>query len=41
MVSDEDTSLSESEAPKKVEEEEEDETTASINEEMQRMLNQL
>ncbi|XP_013923070.1 PREDICTED: intermediate filament family orphan 1 isoform X2 [Thamnophis sirtalis] len=41
LVSDEDTSLSESEAPKKVEEEEEDETTASINEEMQRMLNQL
>ncbi|XP_058025464.1 non-homologous end joining factor IFFO1 isoform X1 [Ahaetulla prasina] len=41
LVSDEDTSLSESEASKKVEEEEEDETTASINEEMQRMLNQL
>uniref|UniRef100_A0ABM5FR99 Non-homologous end joining factor IFFO1 isoform X2 n=1 Tax=Pogona vitticeps TaxID=103695 RepID=A0ABM5FR99_9SAUR len=43
VVSDEDTSLSESEASKKPEEEEEeDETTAmSINEEMQRMLNQL
>ncbi|XP_063150766.1 non-homologous end joining factor IFFO1 isoform X3 [Candoia aspera] len=42
LVSDEDTSLSEGEASKKVEEEEEDETTAmSINEEMQRMLNQL
>ncbi|KAH0628552.1 hypothetical protein JD844_009886, partial [Phrynosoma platyrhinos] len=42
LVSDEDTSLSESEASKKPEEEEEDETTAmSINEEMQRMLNQL
>ncbi|XP_066473456.1 non-homologous end joining factor IFFO1 isoform X2 [Tiliqua scincoides] len=42
LVSDEDTSLSESEASKKHEEEEEDETTAmSINEEMQRMLNQL
>ncbi|KAM6469257.1 non-homologous end joining factor IFFO1 isoform 2-T2 [Liasis olivaceus] len=42
LVNDEDTSLSESEASKKVEEEEEDETTAmSINEEMQRMLNQL
>ncbi|KAG8130238.1 hypothetical protein E2320_016877, partial [Naja naja] len=41
LVSEEDTSLCESEAPKKVEEEEEDETTASINEEMQRMLNQL
>uniref|UniRef100_A0ACB8ESC9 Intermediate filament orphan 1 n=1 Tax=Sphaerodactylus townsendi TaxID=933632 RepID=A0ACB8ESC9_9SAUR len=42
LVSDEDTSLSESEASKKLEEEEEDETTAmSINEEMQRMLNQL
>nr|XP_008117486.1 PREDICTED: intermediate filament family orphan 1 isoform X3 [Anolis carolinensis] len=42
LVSDEDTSLSESDASKKPEEEEEDETTAmSINEEMQRMLNQL
>ncbi|CAI5796946.1 intermediate filament family orphan 1 isoform X5 [Podarcis lilfordi] len=42
LVSDEDTSLSESETSKKLEEEEEDETTAmSINEEMQRMLNQL
>ncbi|XP_053155728.1 non-homologous end joining factor IFFO1 isoform X2 [Hemicordylus capensis] len=42
LVSDEDTSQSESEASKKPEEEEEDETTAmSINEEMQRMLNQL
>uniref|UniRef100_A0A8D0HC85 Intermediate filament family orphan 1 n=1 Tax=Sphenodon punctatus TaxID=8508 RepID=A0A8D0HC85_SPHPU len=42
LVSDEDTSLSESEPSKKPEEEEEDETTAmSINEEMQRMLNQL
>ncbi|XP_042309708.1 non-homologous end joining factor IFFO1 isoform X2 [Sceloporus undulatus] len=42
LVSDEDTSMSESEASKKPEEEEEDETTAmSINEEMQRMLNQL
>ncbi|XP_060092896.1 non-homologous end joining factor IFFO1 [Heteronotia binoei] len=42
LVSDEDTSLSESESSKKHEEEEEDETTAmSINEEMQRMLNQL
>nr|XP_030122819.3 non-homologous end joining factor IFFO1 isoform X9 [Taeniopygia guttata] len=42
QVSDEDTSLSESDASRKPEEEEEDETTAmSINEEMQRMLNQL
>ncbi|XP_054858443.1 non-homologous end joining factor IFFO1 isoform X2 [Eublepharis macularius] len=42
LVSDEDTSLPESEASKKLEEEEEDESTAmSINEEMQRMLNQL
>ncbi|XP_044305582.1 non-homologous end joining factor IFFO1 isoform X3 [Varanus komodoensis] len=42
LVSDEDTSQSESETSKKLEEEEEDETTAmSINEEMQRMLNQL
>ncbi|XP_062985051.1 non-homologous end joining factor IFFO1 isoform X2 [Elgaria multicarinata webbii] len=42
LVSDEDASLSESETSKKLEEEEEDETTAmSINEEMQRMLNQL
>ncbi|XP_077201942.1 non-homologous end joining factor IFFO1 isoform X2 [Paroedura picta] len=42
LVSDEDTSLSESESSKRPEEEEEDETTAmSINEEMQRMLNQL
>ncbi|KAL8202755.1 UNVERIFIED_CONTAM: Intermediate filament orphan 1 [Gekko kuhli] len=42
LVSDEETSLSESESSKKPEEEEEDETTAmSINEEMQRMLNQL
>ncbi|XP_023795968.1 intermediate filament family orphan 1 isoform X6 [Cyanistes caeruleus] len=42
QVSDEDTSLSESDASRKPDEEEEDETTAmSINEEMQRMLNQL
>ncbi|XP_025960683.1 non-homologous end joining factor IFFO1 isoform X1 [Dromaius novaehollandiae] len=42
QVSDEDTSLSESDASRKPEEEDEDETTAmSINEEMQRMLNQL
>ncbi|NXC20263.1 IFFO1 protein, partial [Corythaeola cristata] len=42
QVSDEDTSLSESDASRKPEEEEEDESTAmSINEEMQRMLNQL
>ncbi|XP_062450328.1 non-homologous end joining factor IFFO1 isoform X3 [Rhea pennata] len=42
QISDEDTSLSESDASRKPEEEEEDETTAmSINEEMQRMLNQL
>ncbi|XP_064011977.1 non-homologous end joining factor IFFO1 isoform X3 [Pogoniulus pusillus] len=42
QVSDEDTSLSESDASRRPEEEEEDETTAmSINEEMQRMLNQL
>ncbi|KAJ6658338.1 hypothetical protein lerEdw1_020610 [Lerista edwardsae] len=42
LVSEEDVSLSESEASKKPEEDEEDETTAmSINEEMQRMLNQL
>lgn len=42
LVSEEDVSLSESEASKKAEEDEEDETTAmSINEEMQRMLNQL
>ncbi|XP_067402033.1 non-homologous end joining factor IFFO1 isoform X2 [Emydura macquarii macquarii] len=41
-MSDEDTSLSESDASKKPEEEEDEETTAmSINEEMQRMLNQL
>ncbi|XP_053898046.1 non-homologous end joining factor IFFO1 isoform X1 [Malaclemys terrapin pileata] len=42
LVSDEDTSLSENDASKKPEEEEDEETTAmSINEEMQRMLNQL
>ncbi|XP_054242690.1 non-homologous end joining factor IFFO1 isoform X1 [Indicator indicator] len=42
QVSDDDTSLSESDASRRPEEEEEDETTAmSINEEMQRMLNQL
>nr|XP_025040983.1 intermediate filament family orphan 1 isoform X5 [Pelodiscus sinensis] len=42
LISDEDTSLSESDASKKPVEEEDEETTAmSINEEMQRMLNQL
>ncbi|XP_039374736.1 non-homologous end joining factor IFFO1 isoform X5 [Mauremys mutica] len=42
LISDEDTSLSENDASKKPEEEEDEETTAmSINEEMQRMLNQL
>uniref|UniRef100_A0A8C8VK78 Intermediate filament family orphan 1 n=1 Tax=Pelusios castaneus TaxID=367368 RepID=A0A8C8VK78_9SAUR len=42
VINDEDTSLSESDASKKPEEEEDEETTAmSINEEMQRMLNQL
>nr|XP_032657600.1 intermediate filament family orphan 1 isoform X1 [Chelonoidis abingdonii] len=42
LISDEDTSVSENGASKKPEEEEDEETTAmSINEEMQRMLNQL
>ncbi|XP_074857437.1 non-homologous end joining factor IFFO1 isoform X2 [Carettochelys insculpta] len=42
LVCDEDSSLSESDASKKPDEEEDEETTAmSINEEMQRMLNQL
>nr|XP_056703907.1 non-homologous end joining factor IFFO1 isoform X2 [Euleptes europaea] len=40
-ASEEDTSLSESEASKKPEDEEDETTAMSINEEMQRMLNQL
>lgn len=41
LVSDEDISLSENEVSKKSEEEEDETTAMSINEEMQRMLNQL